>query len=73
MAKNGMLDSLIEVLIGVVIFVALFGVIITSINDFDWAAVNVSGTVTDFSWAPYILVLLLVVGLVYMGYKVIKR
>jgi uncharacterized membrane protein len=68
-----MLDKLLDVLIGVVIFIALFGVILTNINGFDWANVNVSGTIYDFTWAPFILVILLVVGLVYLGYKMISK
>lgn len=73
MGKAPMLDTLIEVLIGVVVFIALFGFIITSLNGFDWTAVNVSGTAYDFSWAPYILVILLVVGLVYLGYRMVSK
>jgi len=68
-----MLDKLLDVLIGVVIFVALFGVILTNINGFDWTAVNVSGTIYNFAWAPFILVILLVVGLIYLGYKMISK
>jgi hypothetical protein len=73
MAKINILDNMLDVLIGVVIFVALIGVIVSSINKFDWANMNISGTMFDASWAPYILVILLVVGLVYLGYKMIKR
>lgn len=67
-----MLGKLIPVLVGVVIFIALFGFIVTSINGFNWKVVNAGGTSVDLSWAPYVLILLLVIGFVYLGYSVIR-
>jgi len=63
------MDSLLDVLIGIVIFVALFGFIVTSLNGFDWAHINAGGTVVDLGFAPYVIVLVIVLGLVYLVYK----
>lgn len=63
-----LLDSMLEVLLGIVIFVALFGFIVTSLNGFNWSAINAGGTIVNLSFAPYIIVLLIVLGLVYLIY-----
>lgn len=70
---QGMTENLVDILIGIVIFIALFGFILTSLNGFTWSAVNAGGTVVNLSWAPYVLVILLVVGLVYLGFRMIKK
>lgn len=66
---EGFTNKLIDILLAIVIFVALLGVIVTSLNGFTWSAVNIGGTVYNMAWAPYIVVILLVVGLVYLTYK----
>jgi len=73
------MKNLLDILLAVVIFGALFGFIITSINGVTWYYTNsswIGGTLTgstysgvlDLRFAPYILVLLTVIGLVYLVY-----
>jgi cytochrome c biogenesis factor len=64
-----MMDKLLDVLLGIVIFVALFGFIVTSLNGFDWAHINAGGTIVNLSFAPYVIVLVIVIGLVYLVYE----
>jgi uncharacterized membrane protein len=68
---DGFTEKILDVLIAVVIFFALIGVIITSTNSssFSWAAVNVGGTNYNFTWVPYILVLVILVGAVVLVYR----
>jgi hypothetical protein len=70
---EGIAEKLIDVLIAVVLFVALFGVILTSLNGLAWSTLNVAGTTHDFSWVPYILIILLMIGLVYVGYRLFSK
>lgn len=65
-------DKIIDVLIALVLFSALFGVVITTgLNPttFSWKALNLGGTVYDMSWAPFVIGILIVIGLVYLVYK----
>jgi polyferredoxin len=64
-----MMDKLLDVLLGIVIFVAIFGFIVTSLNGFDWANINAGGTIVNLSFAPYVIVLVIVIGLVYLVYE----
>lgn len=68
---DGFTEKILDVLIAVVIFFALIGVIIGATNSasFSWGAVNIGGTVYDFAWVPYILVLVILVGAVVLVYK----
>lgn len=68
---RGFTEKLLDVLIAVVLFFALIGVIITATNSsgFTWDAVNVAGTSRDLSWAPYIIVLVIVVGALVLVYR----
>jgi TRAP-type C4-dicarboxylate transport system permease small subunit len=66
---EGFTEKILDVLIALVIFFALLGVIITSTNGLNWSALNIGGTVTNLSWAPYIIVLVIVVGAVYLVYR----
>lgn len=68
---DGFVEKLLDVLIAVIIFFALVGVIITSTNSssFSWSAVNVAGAEYNLSWAPYIIVLVIVVGAVVLVYR----
>lgn len=68
---EGFTEKILEVLIALVLFFALIGVIITSTNSssFDWSAVNIGGTVTNLSWAPYVIVLVVVVGALILVYQ----
>jgi len=73
---EGFTEKIIDVLLAIVIFFALIGVIITATNSasFVWSAVNIGGTVYDVSWVPYIMVLLILVGVVVLVYRyMIKR
>lgn len=65
-------DKLIDILIGVLLFTALFGVIIAGFNGVTWSALNIAGTVYNMSWAPYVIVLLIVIGLVYFALKFVR-
>ena len=66
---DGFTEKILDVLIAVVIFFALIGVIITSTNGLDWSALNVGGVITNLSWVPYILVLVILVGAVVLVYR----
>jgi hypothetical protein len=66
---DGFTEKILDVLIAVVIFFALIGVIITSTSGLSWSALNIGGVVTNLSWAPYILVLVIVVGAVVLVYR----
>lgn len=68
---DGFTNKLLDVLLACVIFFALIGVIISSTNSsgFTWSAVNVAGTSRDLSFAPYIIVLVIVVGAVILVYR----
>jgi hypothetical protein len=69
---DGFVDKIIDVLLALVIFSALFGVIITTgLNPtaFSWKALNFGGTVYDFSWAPYIIGIMIIIGVVYLVYR----
>ena len=66
---EGFVNKILDVLLALVIFFALIGVIITSTNGISWGALNIGGTVTNLAWAPYVIVLVIVVGAVYLVYK----
>jgi uncharacterized membrane protein len=68
---DGFTEKILDVLIAVVIFFALIGVIIGATNSsaFSWDAVNIGGTVYNFAWVPYILVLVILVGAVVLVYR----
>jgi hypothetical protein len=59
-------ELLMDLLIGFAILGALFGIIIGFLNPttFSWSALNIGGTVYSFSWVPYLLALLVIVGIV---------
>jgi hypothetical protein len=64
---KGFTEKILDVLIAVVIFFALIGVIISATNT--WSAVNVGGTVYNFAWVPYVLILVILVGAVMLVYR----
>lgn len=66
---EGLTEKLIDVLLALVIFCALITVIITSINGVTWSALNIAGTVYNFAWAPYVIVLVIIVALVVLVYR----
>jgi len=69
-----LMEVLLDTLIGIVVFVALFGFIVTSLNGFDWSNINAGGTIVNLSFAPYIIILVIVLGLVYLVYnKFLKK
>ena len=59
-------DILMDILVGFAILGALFGIIIGFLNPtaFSWSALNIGGTVYSFIWVPYLLAILVVVGVV---------
>lgn len=65
--------ELVEVLLGVVIFGALFPVINTALETTGLDNVTLFGTSYDFSWVGYIIVLALVIGLLYFGFRQLKQ
>lgn len=65
--------ELVEVLLGIVIFGALFPVINTALSSTGLDNITLFGTSYDFSWVGYIIVLALVIGLLYFGFKQIKK
>lgn len=70
---EGLTEKLIDVLLAIVIFCALITVIITSVNGVTWSALNIAGTEYNMAWAPYVIVLVLVVGLVVLVYRYILK
>ena len=70
---EGFTEKLLDVLLAVIIFFALIGVIIGATNGtLDWGAVNISGTLYDLSWVPYVLVLIIVVSAVVLVVKYMR-
>lgn len=59
-------NVLIDVLIGFAFLSALFGIVIGFLNPstFSWAALNIGGTIYNFAWVPYILGILVIVGVI---------
>lgn len=73
---DGFTEKILDVLIALVIFFALLGVIVTATNptSFTWSAMNIGGTNYNLAWAPYIIVLVIVVGAVVLVYRyMLKR
>jgi hypothetical protein len=67
---KGFTEKILDVLIACVIFFALIGVIVGSTNSsVTWSALNVGGTIKDFSYVPYILILVILVGAVLLVYN----
>ncbi len=66
---DGFVEKMLDVLIALAIFFALIGVIIGFTNGLNWSALNVGGTVTSFSWVPYILILVVLIGTVVLTYR----
>ncbi len=61
-------NKLLDALLGLIIFFALLGVIISATNTVEWGALNVGGTVYDLDWVPFVLVLIIIVGIVVLVY-----
>ena len=59
---------LLDVLLGLVIFFALLGVIITQTNTLGWSTLNVGGTVYNLNWVPFVLVLIVVIVIIVLVY-----
>lgn len=68
---DGFTEKILDVLIAVVLFFALVGVIITSTTGLNWASVNVGGTITNLSFVPYLIVLVICIGVVVLVYRYI--
>jgi uncharacterized membrane protein len=66
---EGFTEKLLDVLLALIIFVALFGVIISSFNGVEWGALNIGGTTYDLSWLPFVLVIIIVVSVVVLVYR----
>lgn len=62
-------DKLILVLLGLVIFFALIGVIISQSNTVNWAALNVGGQTVNLSFAPYVIILVVVIATIIIVYR----
>ena len=70
---DGFVDKLLDVLLALVIFFALIGVIISQTNGLNWATLNIGGTVTNLSWVPYVIVLVVVIVAVLLVYKYMRH
>lgn len=66
-------NTLIDVLIAVVVFGALFPIINTAIGGIGLDNITVGATTYDFSWVGYLLVLGLLFGLVYLAMDQFKK
>ena len=66
---EGFTEKILDVLIAVVLFFAIIGVILTSTTGLNWSAINVGGTVTNLSFVPYLIVLIIVIGVVVLIYR----
>jgi len=66
---DGFTEKILDVLIAVVLFFALVGVILTSTTGLNWSAVNIGGTTTNLSFVPYLIVLIICIGVVVLVYR----
>lgn len=66
-------DMLVDILVGAVIFGALFPTVNTAIGDMGIDNVTLFGTAYDFSWAGYLLVLAIILTLVYVAVGYIRK
>ena len=66
---DGFVEKILDVLIAMAVFFALIGVIVGFTNGLNWGALNIGGTVVNFAWFPYVLIILIVVGVVVLTYR----
>ena len=66
---DGFTEKILDVLIAVVLFFALVGVILTSTTGLNWSVVNIGGTNTNLSFVPYLIVLIICIGVVVLVYR----
>lgn len=59
------LGFLLDNLLAVVIFTALFGVIISGFTAFNWGVVNIGGTNYNLYWVPLVIVFVIIAGVIY--------
>jgi hypothetical protein len=64
---------LLDVLLGLIIFFALLGVIITQTNTLGWSTLNVGGSIYNLNWVPFVLVLIIVLGIIVLVYANFKH
>lgn len=62
-------EKMLTVLIAVVLFFALIGVIIGQTTSLTWSALNIGGTIVNLSFVPYVLVLVIVIGVIILAYR----
>lgn len=62
-------EKMLTVLIAVVLFFALIGVIIGQTTSLSWNALNIGGTTVNLSFVPYVLVLVIVIGVIILAYR----
>jgi len=67
------LDVMLEVLVTLVVFGALFPLINTQITNLGLDNISVAGTAYDFSFVAYLLVLGLLFGIMFIGTDLIQR
>lgn len=68
-----MTTLLVDLLVVAVIFTALFPVVNTEINSMGLDNITLFGTVYDFSWAGYLLILGVIFVIVYYSIGFIKK
>lgn len=66
---DGFVEKVLDVLLALIIFFALLGVILDATNTVGWSALNIGGTVKNFGWVPYVLVLVILIAVVILVYR----
>jgi len=66
---EGFTEKLLDVLLAIIIFVALFGVIIASFAGVTWDNITLGGTSYNLGWFPFVVVIIIVVSVVVLIYR----
>ena len=66
---DGFVEKVLDVLLALIIFFALLGVILDATNTVSWSALNIGGSVKNFAWVPYVLVLVILIAVVILVYR----
>lgn len=66
---EGFTEKILDVLLAIVIFVALFGVIVTSFAGVTWDNLSIGGTTYNLGWFPFVVILVIIVAVVVLVYR----
>lgn len=66
---DGFVEKVLDVLLALIIFFALIGIILDATNTVSWATLNVGGSIKNFAWVPYLLVVVILVAVVFLVYR----